>query len=42
MVNPVVLGIGKTLFKDKIRLKLVRTSPFKGGNVLLVYKPIRE
>jgi dihydrofolate reductase len=42
MVNPVVLGTGRTMFKDKIRLKLMRTRPFKGGNVLLVYVPILE
>jgi dihydrofolate reductase len=41
MVNPVVLGNGKALFKDMIRLKLVRTRPFKGGNVLLVYERMR-
>jgi dihydrofolate reductase len=41
MVNLVVLGIGKSLFRDKIRLKLVRTRRFKGGNVLLVYEPKR-
>lgn len=42
MVNPVVLGMGKALFKDKIGLKLLRTRPFRGGNVLLVYEPKRE
>lgn len=42
MVNPVVLGAGKTLFSginDKLRLKLVGTRIFQSGNVLLYYRP---
>ncbi len=39
MVNPIALGTGKTLFSEKIKLNLVRTRSFKGGNVLLVYEP---
>lgn len=42
MVNPVVLGDGKSLFttaKGRIGLKLLRTRPFESGNVLLVYQP---
>jgi dihydrofolate reductase len=42
MVNPVLLGDGKPLFKgarDKLSLKLVKTRTFKSGNVLLYYQP---
>jgi dihydrofolate reductase len=42
MVNPVVLGNGKSLFKgirNKINLKLIKTKAFKSGNVLLYYEP---
>ena len=40
MVNPVVLGNGKPLFKgveDRLDLKLLRTRAFRNGNVLLYY-----
>jgi dihydrofolate reductase len=40
MVNPVVLGNGKPLFKgihDKLNLKLLKTRAFRSGNVLLYY-----
>ncbi|MBI3660338.1 dihydrofolate reductase [Candidatus Acetothermia bacterium] len=42
MVNPVVLGNGKPLFKgikDKLNLKLLKTKTFSSGNVLLYYQP---
>jgi dihydrofolate reductase len=42
MVNPVVLGNGKPLFKgikDKFNLKLLKTKTFRSGNVLLYYQP---
>jgi len=41
MVNPVILGKGKPLFKnikDRIKLKLVNTKPFRNGIVLLRYQ----
>jgi dihydrofolate reductase len=44
VVNPIVLGKGKTLFeglKDKQGLKLTKTRIFKNGNVLLCYEPAR-
>jgi dihydrofolate reductase len=44
MVNPVVLGGGKPLFKGiahKLNLKLVKTRTFGNGNVLLYYQPER-
>ncbi len=44
LVNPVVIGRGKTLFegiRDKISLRLVRTRTFGNGNVLLTYEPVR-
>jgi dihydrofolate reductase len=42
MVNPVVLGRGKPLFKgikDRQNLKLLKTRTFRNGNVLLYYQP---
>ncbi len=44
MVNPLVLGNGKSLFKgiqEKLDLKLIKTRTFKNGNVLLCYEPER-
>jgi dihydrofolate reductase len=40
VVTPVILGAGKSLFKDvkKLDLKLLETRVFKSGNVLLHYK----
>jgi dihydrofolate reductase len=43
VVNPIVLGKGKTLFesvKGKIPLKLIKTRPFGNGNVVLCYEPM--
>lgn len=45
IVNPVVLGNGKHLFKgikDRLNLKLIKTKTFSSGNVLLCYEPVRE
>jgi len=45
MVNPVILGKGKPLFKDikdRINLKLVKTKTFSKGIVLLQYQPDKE
>jgi dihydrofolate reductase len=42
MVNPVVLGKGRTMFdgiKEKLTLKLTKTRTFTNGNVLLCYEP---
>lgn len=42
LINPVVLGGGKPLFKGlhkKLDLQLLKTKIFKSGNVLLYYKP---
>ncbi|MGO9481771.1 MAG: dihydrofolate reductase family protein [Candidatus Kryptoniota bacterium] len=42
MVNPVVLGGGKTLFDGldgRIHLRLLSTRTFRSGNVLLYYVP---
>jgi dihydrofolate reductase len=42
MLNPVVLGDGKPLFKgikDKLNLQLVKIKTFGSGNVLLCYQP---
>jgi dihydrofolate reductase len=44
LVNPVILGRGTLLFQgiqDKLNLKLLSTRPFRNGNVLLVYQPVR-
>ena len=43
LLNPVVLGKGKTMFegiKNKINLKLTKSQTFGNGNVLLCYVPI--
>jgi dihydrofolate reductase len=42
VVNPIVLGKGRTLFDDvkaTLPLKLTRTRTFANGNVLLCYEP---
>ena len=42
MVNPVILGAGRTMFDDvgkKLNLKLESTRAFHNGNVLLNYVP---
>jgi dihydrofolate reductase len=42
LVNPVVLGDGKSLFRtagDRISLKLLKTRAFGSGNVMLYYQP---
>jgi len=42
MVNPVVLGAGKSAFStagERIDLELVKSQPFASGNVLLSYEP---
>jgi dihydrofolate reductase len=42
VVNPVVLGEGKSLFRsteDRLRLRLLQTRTFSSGNVLLTYHP---
>jgi dihydrofolate reductase len=44
LVNPVVLGDGKSLFKginDKLNLKLLKTRVFRNGNVLLYYQTVQ-
>jgi dihydrofolate reductase len=43
IVNPLVLGCGKPLFKDikdRLNLKLLKTKTFNCGNVILYYQPI--
>jgi dihydrofolate reductase len=43
MVNPVVLGKGKTMFEgiqNKLALKLTKSRIFGNGNVLLHYEPV--
>jgi len=41
LVNPVILGKGKSMFENvkKADLKLLKTREFKNGNVLLYYVP---
>lgn len=44
IVNPIVLGAGRTLFegmKNKLSLKRTQSRTFKNGNVLLTYEPVR-
>jgi dihydrofolate reductase len=42
MVNPVILGTGKYLFRDvnRINLKLLEARPFRNGRVFLRYRPM--
>ena len=43
VVNPVVLGTGRTMFegvKEKLKLKLASSRVFGNGNVLLSYEPV--
>jgi dihydrofolate reductase len=43
IVNPIILGSGKTLFSDlskPLQLKLFKSRLFKSGNVLLYYHPL--
>jgi dihydrofolate reductase len=43
MVNPVVLGAGRSLFRtapERIRLELLSVRQFRSGNVLLTYRPV--
>jgi dihydrofolate reductase len=43
VVNPIVLGKGRTLFdglKRKLTLKLATTQAFSNGNVFLRYEPM--
>jgi dihydrofolate reductase len=45
MINPIVLGKGKPLFKgitDRMNLTLVQTKTFKSGIVLLQYQPVKS
>ena len=45
MVNPIVLGNGKPVFKgikDKLKLRLIKTKTFRSGNVLLFYQPEKQ
>jgi dihydrofolate reductase len=44
LLNPVVLGKGKTMFdgvKDRFSLKLTKSRVFGNGNILLNYEPVR-
>jgi dihydrofolate reductase len=45
MINPVILGSGKSLFKgmsDRHNLMLIKTKTFSSGNILLYYRPDRK
>jgi dihydrofolate reductase len=42
VVNPVVLGRGRTMFdgvRERLNLKLARTRAFNNGKVVLCYEP---
>jgi len=44
IVNPIILGKGKPLFrdlKDKLNLKLLEAKKFRFSNVLLCYEPMK-
>jgi hypothetical protein len=43
MVNPILLGGGVSLFtglRQRVSLRLARTTVFSSGNVLLIYEPV--
>lgn len=43
IISPLLLGKGNPLFKplnDRLKLKLIRTTIFSSGNVLLIYRPL--
>jgi dihydrofolate reductase len=43
IVNPIVLGKGKTMFdgvRKKVNLKRTNTRSFGNGNILLCYEPM--
>lgn len=45
MVQPILLGAGRSLFTglpDRVPLRLLRTTTFSSGNVLLVYRPVNS
>jgi len=45
MVNPVILGGGKSVFhtaEKRIGVRLLATRTFKSGNVLLTYRPAAQ
>jgi dihydrofolate reductase len=45
MINPVILGSGKSVFQgisDRHNLKLIKTKSFNSGNVLVYYQPDRK
>lgn len=44
MVNPVILGEGKPIFKGlqkRVELKFIKTKLFKSGSVLIYYEPVK-
>lgn len=44
LLNPVVIGKGKTMFeglKDRFLLRLIKTRVFGNGNIMLHYEPVR-
>jgi dihydrofolate reductase len=44
LINPVVIGNGKTIFtgiNEKLKLKLLKTKSFESGNVMIYYNPIK-
>jgi hypothetical protein len=45
MINPVILGNGKPLFKgipQRINLKLLKARTFRNGNIVLTYQPVND
>jgi dihydrofolate reductase len=45
IVNPVILGSGKPLFKgldDKLKMKLLNAKALGSGNVILEYQPMKD
>lgn len=40
-VHPVALGGGLPVFKDRVRLTLTRSKPYRSGVLGLYYEPVR-
>ncbi|OGY32802.1 MAG: riboflavin biosynthesis protein RibD [Candidatus Woykebacteria bacterium RIFCSPLOWO2_01_FULL_43_14] len=40
LLNPVALGEGRPLFREPLKLRLLKTREFKNGNVLISYQPV--
>jgi dihydrofolate reductase len=43
LLNPIILGAGKPIFKginSRLKLRLLEAKPYSSGNVMLIYQPL--